>query len=61
MKEIDGIRLYRLTEVARMLEVSPATIRSYIKRGKIRAVKVGRAFEIADSNLREFLTNSREA
>ncbi len=44
-----------ITEVARTLEASEATIRRYVRAGKLRAVKVGRRQLVLPEQLRRFL------
>lgn len=47
-----------IQEVADLLKVSNATVRSWIKNEKLRAVKFEREFRIAKVNLQDFV-NSR--
>ena len=47
--------LLRLEDVAVKLNVSRATVQSYIKSGKLKAVKVGRGTRIWESDLQEFI------
>jgi excisionase family DNA binding protein len=42
-------------EVARILRVTVRTVERYCKRGKLRAVKLGRLWRIPRSSLDEFL------
>jgi excisionase family DNA binding protein len=42
-------------EVARILRVTPRTIERYCKKGKLKAIKVGRLWRIPRSSLEEFL------
>lgn len=55
MLQVGNERAYNVQEVAVLLNVTPVTVRSYIRQGKIRAQKVGRALYIAEGNLQEFL------
>ena len=38
--------LYSIGEVAKLLGVSPITVRKWIKQGKIHAIKLGRKYAI---------------
>ncbi len=48
-------KLYRVSEVAKMLNVSNVAIRKWIKSGKLRAKKVGKLWMIPESELKLFL------
>ena len=41
MIKIADVRAYNVQEAAELLDVSPQTIRSYIKQGKLKAQKAG--------------------
>jgi len=53
--EIEGIKFYTIPETAKALRVTPQTVRSYIKRGKLKSQRIGRPILITDKNLKEFL------
>ncbi|RLE70465.1 MAG: IS607 family transposase [Thermoprotei archaeon] len=48
-------RLYRVSEVARMLNVSTMAVRKWIKSGKLRARRVGKLWMVPESELKRFL------
>ncbi len=50
-------RFYRLTEVARILQVSPLTVRRWVIEGKLKAFHPAgtRLYRIPESALREFI------
>ncbi len=48
-------RLYRVSEVARMLNVSSVVVRKWIKAGKLRARRIGKLWMIPESELKHFL------
>ena len=52
---IEGIRFYTIPDTAKALQVTPQTIRAWIKQGKIRSQRIGRPILITENNLREFL------
>lgn len=56
---IEGIKFYTIPETAEALNVTPQTIRAYIKQGKIKSQRIGRPILITESNLKEFLKVSR--
>jgi len=52
---IEGIKFYTIQETAEALNVTPQTVRAYIKQGKLKGKRVGRPILITENNLREFL------
>ena len=48
-------RLYRVSEIARMLNVSTVAVRKWIKSGKLRARRIGKLWMIPESELKRFL------
>ena len=52
---IEGIKFYNIPEVAQTLNVTPQTVRLYIKKGKLKSQRIGRPILITESNLKEFL------
>jgi excisionase family DNA binding protein len=52
---IEGIKFYTVPETAKALRVTPQTVRTYIKTGKIKSQRIGRPILITENNLREFL------
>lgn len=53
--EIEGIKFYTIPETAEALNVTPQTVRAYIKQGKLKGQRIGRPILITDNNLKEFL------
>jgi excisionase family DNA binding protein len=53
---LENWRFLSTQEVAKILGVRVETVRNYIKRGKLPAVKLGRDYKIAQRDLEEFLT-----
>jgi len=56
---IEGIKFYTTQETAEALNITPQTVRAYIKRGKIKAQRIGRPMLITESSLMEFLQESK--
>jgi excisionase family DNA binding protein len=52
---IEGIKFYTIPETAKVLRVTPQTIRPYIKQGRIKSQRIGRPILITENNLKEFL------
>lgn len=53
--EIEGIKFYNIPEIAQALQVTPQTVRAYIKQGRIKSQRIGRPIFITERNLREFI------
>ncbi len=53
------MRLYTLNEVADMLRISPWTLRSWIRDGRIAYVKVGRNIRFEESVIEKLLQRVR--
>ena len=53
--EIEGIKFYTIPEIAEALNVTPQTVRAYIKQGKLKGQRIGRPILITENNLKEFL------
>lgn len=56
--ELAGITLYNLKDLAAQLDVSVATLRSYIEQGRLQAIKVGRSYRVTEEALKTFLRSS---
>ena len=55
---IEGIKFYTIPETAEALNVTPQTIRAWIKKGRIKSQRIGRPILITENNLKEFLKAS---
>ena len=56
---IEGIKFYTIPETAEALNVTPQTVRAYIKQGRLKGQRIGRPILITENNLKEFLNQSR--
>ncbi len=52
---IMAVKTYTVEEVAKQLDISPRTVREYIRKGKLKAVKVGNKYIISEDNYRHFV------
>ncbi len=52
--------LYPVTEIAKLLKVSPRTVRRWIEKGDLTAHRFGRQIRITDSDLVTFIRQRRE-
>lgn len=55
----DTIKLYTLQELESILETSTRTLLTYIKQGKLKAVKIGGKWKVSESNLQDFVNGSK--
>lgn len=53
---MNEIKVYTLLEVADILKVTRRSIYSYIKSGKLKAVKMGKYWRVKEEDLRDFLS-----
>jgi excisionase family DNA binding protein len=55
------MKLYDIQDVARMLSVSPWTVRAYIRNGKLRPVRIGRLVRVDERDLDEFVAGAKDS
>lgn len=55
-KVIQGIKFYDVKEAAEALDITPQTVRAYIKTGKLQATRIGRPFLIAEKSLKNIIS-----
>lgn len=53
-------KFYTVEEIASKLQVHWQTILTYIKSGKLRAVKLGRGYRIDPEDLKDFLERMKQ-
>ena len=52
---IEGIKFYTIPETAETLNVTPQTVRAYIKQGRLKGQRIGRPILITENNIKSFL------
>ena len=55
MLKVGNQKAYDVQETAGLLNITVATVRDYIKKGKLSARKVGTRYYIAEETLKSFL------
>ena len=60
MREIEGIKLFTVTEAADTLGITPQTVRAYIKQGKLKGQRIGRPILITENSIKKFLNGGGE-
>jgi excisionase family DNA binding protein len=53
-------QVYSIEEAARLLRVNPMTIRRLIKKGEIRAQKVGKQYRIPRAEIDKFMDGGQQ-
>ena len=56
MIKLENTTAYTVQEVAEILHKTPTTVREYIKRGDLKAKRVGRPWYITEKALEEFIS-----
>ncbi len=54
-KKISGIELYDLQELSKKLSVHIVTLERYCRKGKLKAQKIGRGWQVSGENLKAFI------
>lgn len=58
MLVIENLKFYTVSEIAQALNVTPQTVRLYIKQGRMKSQRIGRPLLISEKQLREFIEPS---
>lgn len=58
MRQVEGVTLYTILEAAKVLGVTPQTVRLYIKEGRLPAKRIGRPYLISGDALKRFVTDT---
>lgn len=56
MRQVEGVTLYTILEAAKVLGVTPQTVRLYIKDGRLQAKRIGRPYLISGDALKRLVT-----
>lgn len=54
-------KLYAVEQIAEMLQMHQKTVQRYIREGKLRAQKIGKAWRVTGHDLSTFLEGSKES
>jgi excisionase family DNA binding protein len=57
MITMGDIKAYDVYEIAKLFDVTPQSVRKYLKQGKIKANKFGTKWYITEEAMRDFLMN----
>lgn len=59
-KQIGNLTLYDLEELSVLLNITVFSLREYIKKGKIKAQKMGKRYFITQESLNEYFSNNEQ-
>jgi excisionase family DNA binding protein len=64
MKKIQTIKIgrkqfYNVEMLSKMLSIPVETVRAYIRRNRLRAIKVGKRYLVSEENLQRFLDGEK--
>jgi len=54
-EKLESLLLYTLKDLAKLLEVTERTLHTYVKDGKLKAVKIGGKWKVTQDNLQKFI------
>jgi len=54
-KEIAGETFYNVVELAQELDVTPQTVRAYIKQGRLKGTRIGRPILVKEKEVKKFI------
>ena len=57
---IENLKLYTLSELQPILNVSYRTLQNYIKDGRLKAAKIGGKWKVTESNLMKFINGEEQ-
>lgn len=52
---IEGSKYYTVLELAKVLDITPQTVRAYLKKGKLKGTRVGRPILINELEVKKLL------
>ena len=52
---VEKYRTYSLTELEKILDVTHRTLLTYVKSGRLKAVKIGGKWKVSEENLNRFI------
>jgi len=56
--KIGNITLFDIQELSKKFDLNPVTLRSYIKRGRLKGQKMGTKWYISEDSLKDFFGES---
>ena len=56
MKQIGDIKFYDVQEIAKAFDMTPQSVRKFIREGRIKGRKVGTRWYVTEEAIRDYLT-----
>ncbi|MEN3039821.1 MAG: helix-turn-helix domain-containing protein, partial [Candidatus Kryptonium sp.] len=53
------MKLYKISEVAKLFNVSKMTVKKWIKEGKLRVVRIGNVVRVEEKDLFDFIESQK--
>ena len=60
MSEQRELRIYTVPELVELLRVTPQSIRTYLKDGRLKGKKVGTKWLVTEDQIKEFLNSGND-
>ncbi len=60
-KQVGNLILFDLEELSKELDISVFSLREYIKKGKLRAQKLGKKYFVTQDSINEYFSTSEIA
>jgi len=57
---LQSLNVYTLTELEPILGVTHRTLLTYVKTGKLKAVKIGGKYKVSEENLKKFINGEEQ-
>lgn len=57
---LQNLKLYTLTDLEQVLGVTHRTLLTYVKTGRLKAVKVGGKWKVTEENVRHFINGEEQ-
>lgn len=57
---LQNLNVYTLTELEPILGVTHRTLLTYVKSGKLKAVKIGGKYKVSEENLKKFINGEEQ-
>ena len=57
---LQNLNVYTLTELEPILGVTHRTLLTYVKTGKLKAVKIGGKYKVSEENLKKFINGEEQ-
>ena len=58
MKQIGDIKFYDVQEIAKAFDMTPQSIRRFLREGRIKARKFGTRWYVTEEAIRDYLTGA---